>query len=159
MNRSVVAELNTDKTAEAEEDRERWHRKGRSERRLVLTATFPVIAPVSTVAVICVPELTVKVVAFTPPNDTCVAPIKPEPVIVTCMPTGPLLGVKLLTTGVIWYLLLLVSVPAGVVTVTYPVVPFAGTTAVMYVSLTTAKLADPEPKLTLVAPVRPVPRI
>jgi hypothetical protein len=56
-------------------------------------------------------------------------------------------------------LLVPVRVPEGVVTVTVPVVPEAGTTAVMYVSLAMVKLAEPEPNITLVVPVKPLPRI
>jgi len=97
----------------------------------VVTATLPVFAPVGTVAVICVALSTLKTVAFTPPNVTLVAPRKPDPVITTCVPTGPLVGRNLLTTGTTLNCLLLVYVPAGAVTVTLPVVPLAGTTAVM----------------------------
>ena len=49
--------------------------------------------------------------------------MKPEPVIVTFVPTGPLVGVKLVMPGITLNCLLLVSVPDGVVTVTKPVVP------------------------------------
>ena len=66
----------------------------------VVTAIFPVLAPVGAVAVAFVAELTVKVGAFTPPKVTFVAPVKPDPVIVTCVPTGPLVGMKLLITGI-----------------------------------------------------------
>jgi hypothetical protein len=38
----------------------------------VVIAIFPVFAPVGTVAVTCVSEFTVKLVAFTPPNVTFV---------------------------------------------------------------------------------------
>src|SRR5262249_5432875 len=58
----------------------------------VVTNTFPVSAPVGTVAVIVVPELTVKLVAFTPPNFTTLAPSSAAPVIETCDPTDPLPG-------------------------------------------------------------------
>ena len=53
----------------------------------VFTCILPVLAPVGTVAVICVSESTVKVMAFTPPNDTLVAPVKLVPVITTAVPT------------------------------------------------------------------------
>ena len=39
----------------------------------VVTTILPVFAPVGTVAVICVSEFTVKMVAFTAPNVTFVA--------------------------------------------------------------------------------------
>ena len=49
----------------------------------VVILTFPVTAPVGTVAVTCVPEFTVKTVALTPPKVTLLAPVSPVPVIVT----------------------------------------------------------------------------
>ena len=49
----------------------------------VVMLIFPVKAPDGTVAVTCVFELTVKVVAFTPPNFTEVACERLMPVIVT----------------------------------------------------------------------------
>ena len=48
----------------------------------VVTATGPVVAPVGTVAVIWVSEVTVNV-AVVPLNFTAVAPVKPLPVMVT----------------------------------------------------------------------------
>jgi hypothetical protein len=51
----------------------------------------PVVAPVGTVAVICVLLLTVNV-AFVPLNLTLVAPVKFVPAIVTEVPTGPFVG-------------------------------------------------------------------
>ena len=62
----------------------------------VVMATVPLVAPVGTVAVIWVAELTVKVVALTPLNRTAVAPVRLVPVITTEVPTGPDEGVKLL---------------------------------------------------------------
>lgn len=118
---------------------------------------FPVFAPVGTVAVTCAREFTVKA-ALTPPKVTEVAPVSPVPVIVTWLPTGPLPGLKLSMAGNALNFCLLNSVPEGVVTVTALVVTEAGTTAVMYVSLSTVKVAEPEPNITLVAPVRPSPR-
>jgi len=57
-------------------------------------------------------------------------------------------------------LTLLVSVPPDVVTATGPVVAPLGTTAVMWVSLTTVKLVAATPlKVTPDAPVKPRPRI
>jgi hypothetical protein len=58
----------------------------------VVTLMGPVVAPVGTVAVIFVAELTMKVVALTPLNLTEVAPVKFVPVIVTLDPTGPDMG-------------------------------------------------------------------
>ena len=48
--------------------------------------------PPGTTAVICVSELTVKLVAAMVPNVTLVAPVKPVPVTVTLLPTGPDVG-------------------------------------------------------------------
>ena len=59
------------------------------------------------------------------------APVKFVPLIVTLVPTGPLVGEKLVMVGglVTVKLLLLVAVPSGVVTLTGPVVAPAGTVA------------------------------
>jgi len=55
-----------------------------------VTLIFPVFASNGTVAVICVHEFTVKLVALTPPKVTLVAPVKLSPVITTFVLTGPL---------------------------------------------------------------------
>ena len=65
-------------------------------------------------------------------NLTAVAPVKFVPVIVTLVPAGPLVGVKLVIVGglaVTVKLLALVAVPPGVVTLSGPVVAPAGTVA------------------------------
>lgn len=67
----------------------------------VVTATFPVVAPAGTVAVIWVALSTVNVLAELPLNATVVAPVNRCPEIVTTVPAFPLLGVKLLTVGVV----------------------------------------------------------
>ena len=75
--------------------------------------------------------MTVKL-AVVPLKATLVAPLKLVPLIVTLVPTGPLLGLKELIVGgetVTVKLLLLVAVPAGVVTVMGPVVAPLGTVA------------------------------
>ena len=92
---------------------------------------LPVLAPLGTVAVTWVAEFTVKVIAFTPPNVTLFVCVSPVPLMTTCVPTGPLAGLKLEMTGTTLKVLLLTRIPVGVVTVTAPVVPVAGTTAVM----------------------------
>jgi hypothetical protein len=66
----------------------------------VVTEIFAVTAPVGTVVVIWVSEFTVKVAA-TVPNFTAVAWVRLVPVIVTVVPTTPLVGAKVLTEGVI----------------------------------------------------------
>jgi hypothetical protein len=100
----------------------------------VVTAIVPVTPPNGTDAVICVAEFTVNV-AVTPPNLTAVAPMKFVPVIVTAVPTAPLLGVNepIVGTGeaVTVKLAALVAVPPGVVTVITPDVAPAGTVAVI----------------------------
>ena len=70
-------------------------------------------------------------VAPVPLKATAVAPVKFVPLIVTLVPTGPLVGVKLVTVGAgtTVKLLALVAVPPGVVTLTGPLVAPAGTVA------------------------------
>src|SRR5947209_9337637 len=82
----------------------------------VVTRIGPVTAPVGTVAVICVPEFTVKLVAV-PAKLTALAPVKPLPVMVRLVPTGPLVGVKEVIEGgtVTTKLEELVPIPAGAV--------------------------------------------
>ncbi|HKZ75432.1 MAG TPA: hypothetical protein VJ259_02085, partial [Actinomycetota bacterium] len=101
----------------------------------VVTLIFPVVAPEGTVAVICVPVLTVNVVAAVLLNVTAVAPVKLVPVITTGVPTGPLVGLKLVTVGAPANTVKfeeLVSVPFGVVTVMGPVAAPEGTVAVIW---------------------------
>jgi hypothetical protein len=64
-------------------------------------------------------------------NVTAVAPLKFVPLIVTFVPTGPLVGMTLMIAGagMTVKLLALVVVPPGVVTLTGPVVAPAGTVA------------------------------
>jgi hypothetical protein len=76
-------------------------------------------------------DVTVKDVAV-PLNATTVAPVKFVPVIVTLVPVGPLVGVKLVIVGALALtvkLVALVAVPPGVVTLSGPVVAPAGTVA------------------------------
>ena len=72
-----------------------------------------------------------KLAALTPLNVTAVAPVKFVPLIVTLVPTAPLVGVKLVMVGALdtVKLLALVAVPPGVVTLSGPVVAPAGTVA------------------------------
>ena len=69
--------------------------------------------------------------AALPLKRTALAPVKFVPVIVTPVPTGPLVGVKLaiVGAGITVKLAALVAVPPGVVTLTGPVVAPAGTVA------------------------------
>jgi hypothetical protein len=109
----------------------------------VVTWIGPVVAPVGTVAVICVAELTVFVVAAVVLNVTTVAPQKFVPVMITLVdPAVPAVGlndvivfnpaavaVKALPAPV-------GDVPDAFVTVTFPVVAPQGTVVVMLVALT-----------------------
>jgi hypothetical protein len=95
----------------------------------VVMAILPVSAPLGTIAVTRVSEFTVKV-AFTPWKVTFVVCLRLTPVIVTAVPTGPLVGEKLAICGVTRNILLLFSFPPEVVTVTMPVVAPLGTVAV-----------------------------
>lgn len=85
-----------------------------------VTRIGPLVAPLGTVAVICVAELTAKE-AEVPLKATAVAPVKFAPVIITFVPTGPPVGVKELSVGaavgtVTVKLVELLAVPPGVVT-------------------------------------------
>ncbi len=124
----------------------------------VVTLILPVTAPMGTVAVIFVDELTEKVVADTPPNFTEVAPVKPVPVMVTTVPALPAVGVNDVIVGfapVTTKSLALVAVPAGVVTLILPVVAPEGTLVVIFVPAEfTSKLAETPLNFTDVAPVK-----
>ena len=65
----------------------------------VVTVIFPVLAPLGTVAVTLLSEMTVNVAAFTP-KTTFVVCVRPVPLMVTMVPTLPLDGEKLLIVGV-----------------------------------------------------------
>ncbi len=78
---------------------------------VTVTPTVPV--PAGVVAVICVSLTTATLVARREPNLTAMAPVKPEPLIVTAVPPAglPWLGLTLVTKGAMMLLLLLV--PCG----------------------------------------------
>jgi hypothetical protein len=127
-----------------------------------VTVIGPVVVPGATVAVICVALFTVNELAGVPLNETAVTPVKFVPVMATEVPTGPLLGVKLVMAGAIWIVnaTLDVAVPAGVVTVIMPVLVPEATVAVICVPLLTVKLDAAFPlKATAVAPVKLFPVI
>ena len=63
---------------------------------VVTTFTAP-DAPAPTKALIDVEERTVKLLAFTPPKLTDVAPVKFKPVIITWLPVAAVVGVNELT--------------------------------------------------------------
>jgi hypothetical protein len=123
----------------------------------VVTEILPVVAPLGTVAVICVAVFTVNV-ADLPLNFTAVAPVRLVPVIVTEVPTGPLVGVKVVIVGagtvVTAKSLDEVALPFGVVTEILPVVAPLGTVVVICVPLLTAKVAAVPLNETAVAPLR-----
>jgi hypothetical protein len=122
----------------------------------VVTEIFAVTAPVGTVAVICVSEFTVKVAA-TVPNFTAVACVKLVPVIVTTVPTGPLVGLKVFTEGVILKFNAESRLPPGSFTVIAPVVAPDVIFAVANVSLTIVSVPVPVPNCTPVAVLNPWP--
>src|SRR5206468_562465 len=126
----------------------------------VVTLSDPLVAPAGTVAWIAVAEVTVKLALF-PLNATAVAPVKPVPVIVTLVPTGPLVGEKLVIVGALTTVneLELVAVPPGAVTLRGPEVAPAGTVAWIAVAEVTVKLALVPLNATAVAPVKLVPLI
>jgi hypothetical protein len=106
----------------------------------VVTRIGPEVAPAGTIALICVPESTLKLAAV-PLIETAVAPVKPDPATVTFVPTGPLGGLKELMSGAVDVLVVvvlvdtlkvaeLVAAPDGVVTVMAPEVAPFGTVAV-----------------------------
>jgi hypothetical protein len=133
----------------------------------------PVVTVTSTVpaacagddAVIDVAEFTVNDAAAVPPKLTADAPVNPLPVIATLVPpaVGPAFGFTFVTMGpfayVYWSPAPVALVPPGVVTVTSTVpAACAGAVAVIDVSLLTVKVvAAVAPKLTALAPVKPVP--
>ena len=93
----------------------------------VVTEIFAVTAPVGTVVVTCVSEFTVNVAA-TVPNFTALACERLVPVITTEVPTEPLVGENFLMVGVTLNFCGVTKFPAGITTVTLPVVaPVAGT--------------------------------
>jgi hypothetical protein len=123
-----------------------------------VTVITPVVAPAGTVAVILVLEFTVNVVAAVPLKLTAVLPVKPLPLIVTDVPTGPLAGENEVTVAAGATVNALVAVPPGVVTVKLPVVAPVGTVVLIWVSETALKVAVLLLKnLTEVVPAKLVP--
>jgi hypothetical protein len=114
----------------------------------LVTLIAPLVAPTGTVAVIWLSESTLKL-AVAPLKSTALAAAKPLPEMVTLVPTGPLAGLKPLTTGgtgtVTVKPLELVPVPFGLSTLIGPVVAPAGTVAVIWTLLPTVKAAAAVP--------------
>ncbi len=96
-----------------------------------VTEIFPVVAPLGTLTTSCVAVAVVGVAAVVPLNLTVLLAavvLKFVPVIVTVVPTGPLVGVKLVTVGGETVKVpLLVPVKAPTVTEIFPVVAPLGT--------------------------------
>ena len=65
----------------------------------LVTLIGPVLAGLGTVALICVSDTTVKDRDFLPLKATAFVPVKCDPVMVTTVPAGPLVGEKELITG------------------------------------------------------------
>jgi hypothetical protein len=125
----------------------------------VFTVILPVVAPSGTTAVI-LPLFWTEKAAATPLKVTDVAPVKLEPLMVTFVPVGPLVGEKLVIFApLIVNVPELVAVPDGVVTVIFPVEAPLGTVAVIFTLVDTAKLAPTPLNVTSWAPVRFVPLI
>src|SRR5439155_364172 len=128
----------------------------------VVTLMSPVVAPLGTVAWMAVGEVTEKLTALVPLNVTAVVPVKAVPLIVTVLPTAPLVGVKLVSVGagITVKAVALVAVPPGVVTLIWPLVAPLGTVAAIEVEEVTVKLTALVPlNVTAVVPVKAVPLI
>src|ERR1700733_9648688 len=85
--------------------------------------------------------------------------VRLTPLIVTGVPTGPLVGLKLLIVGITRKFILLFRLPPGIVTVTMPVFAPAGTVAVRKVSEDILNVAAVPSNETPVALLNPWPRI
>jgi hypothetical protein len=126
----------------------------------VVTLIGPLVVPGATTAVILVGELTLNLDAAVPLNATAVAPVKPEPLIVTLVPGGPPVGVNDEIAGPdgpppdTVKLPALVAEPEPVVTMIWPLVAPAGTVATSRESRTTVKVAGVPLNVTEVAPAR-----
>lgn len=82
---------------------------------VVVTRILPVVAPDGTVAFTCDHE-TYVTLALTPLNLTFVEEVNAVPLMVTTVPTGPLVGEKSVIVGTTLNFVSLVSVPPGAVT-------------------------------------------
>ena len=92
-----------------------------------------------------------------PPKSTRSAPLKPLPVIVTNVPTAPLVGVKLWIFGSTVKVPDVVVVPPGFVTAIGPVRAPAGTPSFRVVAETTTNAAPTPPTFAAVVPVNVLP--
>src|SRR5262245_20797583 len=127
----------------------------------VVTQICPVEAPAGTVVSIRVFDATLKI-ATTPLKVTLVAPARSAPVIVTFVPTVPLVGANEVIVGAGGMTVkspALVAVPPGVVTVILPLVAPTGTDVLIWVPEATVKVANVPLNFTTVAPTKLVPVI
>lgn len=101
----------------------------------------------------------IKLVADTPLNLTSVMPVKLLPVMVTGVPTGPLVGVndEMLGTNVTTKLLALLATPARLITLTRPEVAPAGTFVRNCVAESIVKLAETPLNVTELTLLKLVP--
>ena len=120
----------------------------------VVTLTEPDVAPDGTVARMEVSDTTEKALAARPLNLTAVVPVKPLPAIVTIVPTGPLVGDRLVIVRVTPKSDALVAVPTAVVTAIFPVVAPFGTVARIDVAETIVYTAATPLNLTALAPLK-----
>lgn len=122
---------------------------------------MPVVAPVGTVAVTLVAELTVKTVAAVALNFTALVPSRLVPVMVTTVPTGPVAGLMAVMVGMASVVTTksvpLRQVPAGVVTTRRPVVAVAGMVAVIEVAELVTNEAVTPLNVRAVTPMKLVP--
>ncbi|HEY3943690.1 MAG TPA: hypothetical protein VGL78_00560 [Solirubrobacteraceae bacterium] len=95
---------------------------------VLVTVIGPLVAPFGMVALSCVEDREVTV-ALVPLNFTTELELKPTPLIVTDVPTAALVGVRPVIDSVGVKLVLLVAVPAAVVTEILPATAPLGTTA------------------------------
>ena len=96
---------------------------------VLVTLICPVVAPAGTVALSCVAETWVIVVAAVAFNFTVEVLLYPTPLIVTTVPAGPPPGLKLVIDRLGVKFVALVPVPAGVVTLIVPGTAPLGTVA------------------------------
>lgn len=135
---------------------------GRSATPFGVTTRIAPDAAFEGTSTVILPEFTTVNGTDAPPINTCVAPVKYVPLIVTICPADADAGENdvIVGSGFGRYVNpALLAEPDGVVTATLPDAP-APTIAVMRVALTTVKdCAGVPPKLTWVAPVKLLPLI
>ncbi|HEX7137806.1 MAG TPA: hypothetical protein VF219_08165 [Vicinamibacterales bacterium] len=124
----------------------------------VVTLIVPVVVPAGATAEIWTLEFTVKL-ALVPLNFTDVVPVKLAPLIVTVVPTGPLVGEKLVIAGSGLNVDPEVAVPFGFLTLIVPIVASTGTIAVIWVVELIVKLADAPLNVTAVVSRKTLPVI